>query len=366
MKKSMRVILFVLCFLMMISGCKGRKKEETDKVPSIAGKTFYNTVDTFGNEDHSWLWLGKDGSFVLKDNFPEGSYEISGNWSLNEDVLTLDVSKTQAGSFTTVKFEVKDEETVILRTNLLGSGSEDIFSTTEIKGSTVAPVIKDDVIILTYIDANQETKNRSQVELRSDGTFTLKDQNDFGIMEVSGTFEETDTQVILKDLVPGDAFSVKKIEFSIYNNDTLILLTALGNAQEYDIFSRDGKIPEDLMSSTGAVPGKSGSKWQHRKNDMVDNELYLPTVDFDASGSFTLTENVFSGMAKFKGWYEETDTGYICHVKDASQLQGFNCGDGPCDAIKTIEFAKDNEITMVLMTDLCLSRKFDVFDIVKE
>lgn len=120
------------------------------------------------------------------------------------------------------------------------------------------------------------------------------------------------------------------------------------------------------MSSTGNNTGASGSKWQHRKNDMVDNELYLPTVEFDASGSFTLTENVFSGMAKFKGWYEETDTGYICHVKDASQLQGFNCGEGPCNAIETIEFAKDNEITMVLMTDLCLSRKFDVFDIVKE
>ena len=76
MKKLFVKILLTVTAVLLIAGCTGNKKDSFD----IAGKTFYNTVDEFGNAEHSKLWFGKDGSFVLTDNFSEGSYEISGKW----------------------------------------------------------------------------------------------------------------------------------------------------------------------------------------------------------------------------------------------------------------------------------------------
>ena len=67
----------------LVSGCS--KKDEKPTY-DLAGKTFYNTVDEYDNAEHSSVWFGKDGSFVLKDNYFDGYYQVVGDWSLKENV----------------------------------------------------------------------------------------------------------------------------------------------------------------------------------------------------------------------------------------------------------------------------------------
>ena len=136
-----RKIGILILMVLLLCSC-GKKEQGT--VYELAGKTYYNTVDNYGNEDHSKIWFGKDGSFVLNDNFFEGYYDITGTWSLKENVCTLKVKETGVGSFSTIIFEVKDNDTLILKTNLAGSVSDDTFSTTEIKGSSAGDSGKKD------------------------------------------------------------------------------------------------------------------------------------------------------------------------------------------------------------------------------
>ena len=128
-----RKIGIMILLLMLLCSCK---KQEPEPSFDLGGKTYYNTVDNYGNENHSKLWFGKDGSFVMTDNFYDGYYDITGSWSLKENVCTLNVENTGVGTFSTILFEVKDNDTLILKTNLAGSVSGDTFSTTEIKGPT--------------------------------------------------------------------------------------------------------------------------------------------------------------------------------------------------------------------------------------
>ena len=124
----------VLLMIMMLCACSSGKKE--DEGFDLSGKTYYNTIDEYGNEDHSKVWFGKDGSFVFRDNFFEGYYELEGTWSVSENVATLNVEKSGVGNYDKVIFEIKDADTLVLKTSLAGSFSDQIFSTTETKGST--------------------------------------------------------------------------------------------------------------------------------------------------------------------------------------------------------------------------------------
>ena len=130
MKRKLGILILMV---LLLCSC-GKKEPETSF--DLGGKTYYNTVDNFGNENHSKVWFGKDGSFVLNDNFAEGYYDITGTWSLKENVCTLKVKETGVGSCSTIIFEVEDKDTLVLKTNLAGSSSDDIFSINEIKGST--------------------------------------------------------------------------------------------------------------------------------------------------------------------------------------------------------------------------------------
>ena len=75
MKKIRFLITLILVVMMaLLNGCTKEEKPTYD----IAGKTFYNTVDEYGNAEHSNVWFGKDGSFVLKDNYFDGYYHCFG------------------------------------------------------------------------------------------------------------------------------------------------------------------------------------------------------------------------------------------------------------------------------------------------
>ena len=353
--KRKYVFIVLMIFILFLGGCG--KKEDLSEV--IAGKTYYNTVDEYGNEKHSKVWLGKDGSFIFNDNFSEGTYSITGTWKVKENVLTLDVEKSQVGDYSDILMEIQDADTLVLRSTLAGSRSEQIFSTTEVTGSDVVPVTTEEITFEIYYDVNQTFTKKPNMILYSDQTFTFEDCSDLSSAEVKGKYIYEDGQLILKDLAPAETFAVTEIRFYIYDEGIFILDTeGLGIAQRGDYFTLDGK--DDILSQIPMADnlGNEGSKWGNTsKIDWVNPE-YLPKVVFETSGKFIFTENVYAGMVEITGWYEKKDDGYICHVDDNSQLKGF-AGEG----IELIEFKKTGDSSMELKSDICMSMSGDIFDI---
>lgn len=357
--KLMKKAFLIIVMAMVLCACTGGKKEEENKVPvvqyDLKGKTFYNTVDNYGNEDHSKVWFGSDGSFVMIDNFFNGSYEINGEWSLSENVVTLNVKNTQVGTYSKIIFEVQDDDTLKLITSLEGSKDGDTFSTTEVKGAH-GQTSNSEFKYTIYYNASQDSKNKSNLQLMNDGAATIIDQNDFGIVEANGTFEiENGYMISVRNFQGVNPFDTPYVEFQIYDENTLILMTDLGCSRSGDVFSTDGTIPEALQGPMGDSLGNYHSKWRFSTETDV-NELYLPTVEFDSAGMFTFTENVYSGMAQIIGWYEKNPDGFVCHVDDNHQMMGFAGYD-----VETIEFKKQDENTLILKTDICMSRDGDSF-----
>ena len=126
----------LICLLFVFLLCACGPKDNVEQTPAIAGKTYFNTVDEFDNAEHSKIWFGKDGSFVMKDCFFDGYYELSGKWSIEKGVVTLNVEN---GKFDKVIFEVKDDDSLTLKSTLTGSSSDTLFTTTKPEIST--PVI---------------------------------------------------------------------------------------------------------------------------------------------------------------------------------------------------------------------------------
>ena len=122
MKKAKRLFFFLLCMILVLSGCTKKEENKAD----LGGKTFYNTAG--GYREPANIWFGKDGSFVMTDSLKEGTYQISGKWSVKENVVTLDVESTGAGDFTKILFEIRDDKTLTLKTALEGSAADQVFS----------------------------------------------------------------------------------------------------------------------------------------------------------------------------------------------------------------------------------------------
>ena len=156
-KRIISVFVLLLTVLLCLSGCT--KKEEPAGY-DLSGKTYYCTVDDYGNDEHSKIWFGKDGSFVMKDNFYDGYYEISGTWKVNENVVTLDVTDTGVGEFQKIIFEIEDEDTLLLKTTLAGSLEGYLFSTTETKGSSTT---ENDFTYTNYYNISQSSAKVSRV-----------------------------------------------------------------------------------------------------------------------------------------------------------------------------------------------------------
>ena len=238
-KRIASVFILLLAVLLSLSGCK--KTEETTGY-DLSGKTYYNTVDEFGNEEHSKVWFGKDGSFVLKDNYSGGFIESSGTWSVSENVATLEVTDTGKK----IIFEIVDEDTLKLKTTLMGSLQDQIFSTTETKGSSGSS--SDSGFTYTnYYNTSQSSTKVSRAEIHSDGSFTFIDQNDLSITEINGTYTKESDVLKMK----GDEFSSgKQFEFKIMSSGTLVLQNDIGVSATGDVFSKDYK-PSEKVPCTG-------------------------------------------------------------------------------------------------------------------
>ena len=127
--------------------------------------------------------------------------------------------------------------------------------------------------------------------------------------------------------------------------------TDIGGSKQGDVFLFGELLPtEDDLSF----------RRYHNMMHPDIQEAYIPSVELLEDGNFVFTENCYSGMGQYNGWYEKKEDMYICHVTDASSMKGYAGQD-----VTQIEFTIKDEKSIVLKTDLCMSLGGDVFDLVR-
>ncbi|MBO4358533.1 MAG: hypothetical protein J5796_01895 [Erysipelotrichaceae bacterium] len=344
LKKILLIMLIVLC------GCTGG--EEGTKKYDVGGKTYYVTKD-----NETKVWFGKDGNFVLIDCTQFGAVERTGTWSVEDNVLTL-VKDDESG---TVKFEIQDEDTIILKSSLDGCGFDDVFSTDEkYAGGWNNP--NNGFEYTVFHNAEQAPGSRSSIEIRTDGSFTLIERNTGGVVsEISGLYGMTEDGGVymfsnFDPFKDSKGNMVYNFEMMVFDSETLILNEDLITSNKNDQFTFSG----ELNTSYQSVPGSqfTTTTWVHEPfNDIL--EIYLPTMTIATDYSFTFMENTFSGMGFYNGYCQKTSNGWACDVLEADTMQGYLGED-----VKLIEFEYDADgKTLILKTDLCSSTSGDRFQL---
>ena len=347
------LIIVALCF----SACTSRKEEKEEVKPAyeIAGKTYYNTVDNYGHDDHAKVWFGKDGSFVLNDSYSDGNYEVSGTWTISENVCTLNVEKTGAGSFGKIILEIEDNDTLSLKSNLEGSKSGDTFSINEIKGSTVKPEEKkeEEKKEEEKKEDGSETSNEIKTEdIKCTGLTSL--YNNYWAYEGVKNYD-LDVRKIPAD--SNEPITFKSDDENVVTVDAYGYATAVKEGKT-KIHIKCGDVERVVGFETRSkTPKAKAMTFRSRLTD-VQKDL-RPTVYFDGAGNFVFTENCYSGMGKYKGTYtRDDDDHYICKVTDASSMQGY-----AGDDVEEIVFKILDDNTLRLKTPLCMSKANDLFDL---
>lgn len=146
MKKRIIACLF-LAAVILLAGCtSGNTNNEdgsSDKADyDVSGKTYYNTVNEYNNDDHSWIRFDKDGTFFMTDNVEHGRYEIKGVWSVKDKTVSLEVGEESTAK-SHYAFEIKDGNTLVLKNTIGGSKPDQIFSTNKSGWSTYDKEEKD-------------------------------------------------------------------------------------------------------------------------------------------------------------------------------------------------------------------------------
>ncbi len=255
-RKLLSVCLIAALTALCLTACSGDKAPAVD----VGGKTYYNTVELFGNEDHTRIWFGKDGSFVMDENSAEGRKEYSGTWSVKENVCTLNVTSGDGPS--KIILQIEDADTLTLQTTLAGSKSGQKFSTNETKGPTdekgnpsSEPVPTADPYKLgygTYYNVSQNSVYTSYVEINKDGTFSFLDRNSAsGGLEIQGTWKKDGNKLVLGDFTKynGDP-SLTEINFTIVDEKDLELNSTIQISKKGNSFTTDYTPP----SAPPAIP----------------------------------------------------------------------------------------------------------------
>ena len=244
MKKMFNKVIIVFGVMLLLCSCDSKKAEQYD----ISGKTFYDTVNEYDPIEFSNAWFGKDGSFVMTDYFFDGYYEINGNWSIKENVVTVDVTNTGVGDFKKILFEITDNDNIVLRTALAGSQNNHIFTTTKPTPS-VKPVEDN--------STNSNNNNNSTIKFVHEpsdmtseqylpsvvfdahGQFVFTENLFAGMGDISGTYELTGNGYLchVEKIFSGFAGDdVTVIEFEYLDDNTLELKTDICMSLKGDKF----------------------------------------------------------------------------------------------------------------------------------
>ena len=354
MKRRLQIIIMLIIGLMCLCACTPKDNEKKNEY-ELGGKTYYNTVDNYGHEDHSKVWFGKDGSFVFNDSYEDGYDEITGKWELSDNVCTL---QADSGSFSKIIFELKDENTVTLRTSLKGSKADDAFSTTEIKGSDVKPKTDN-----TENNTTQNTTNNTTENTTDNSTTPKEEIPCTGITSLYKNYWSTvgakkwDLEIRPVPENTTDKMSFKSNDENVVTIDAEGKATAVGPGKTtIDVTCGNQKLTVGFEVKGGESSGPEGAGVAKTfKTKMADlNDMFQPSVFFD-SGFFTFTENCYDSMRQYKGIYDIKDGYYYLTVSEHN-LQGYAGQD-----VTEIVFKIVDEKTLKLKTQLCMSTNGDLF-----
>lgn len=347
MKKIITLFLFVT--LLLTCGCTKQNNSEENV---LAGKTFYDSSDTYLAKEPSQVWFGTDGSFVLKDNYSGGYDEYSGAYEINKSVATLTSDNKE------IKFEIKDENKITLKTTLKGCGSDSVFTTDKPTPSNNNQNnqgnSQPDSTITVYYNNNRKIDDYiSYLELSEDGTFTLVDYTSYaGMIKVEGLYSQMGNVYAFSNFEEfNDVYGEKvyNFEFEIVNDDELVLLEDLAESRMGDSFKTT--IPSEYPSSDTMKE----MVFVHQ-NDQDMLEEYLPKLTINSDYSFVFYENCYSGFGEYLGYCKEVSDGWECYVTDASSMKGYRGED-----VQTIIFKYNTDGNLVLQTQLCMSQPNDIF-----
>ena len=340
--KTLKKITITLLACLMLVACS-HEEENVPEEPkyNIAGKTFYNTYNEFDDSNFCKVWFGKDGSFTLDDCFFDGTYEISGSYTISENVITLTVEHTGIGDFKKILFEIDDDDHITLKTSLAGSTTDDSFVTDISAPDGGGPDASADFIEKTFYNIT----NDSFIELHSDGKFALTEVRGMGATLVEGSYCRVGDVYMFDYSDPLYDFNnnqVLNFEFAIIDENNIKLLKDLEASAKDDIFC------------TTDVEYERSTTYIY-ETDMASNPDYYPFIQLDDQGYFTFIENVYAGMAQISGTYENTGNGIVCTVTDNHEMMGF----AGQDVTKIeFEFYGDN---LILHTDICMSVEGSIF-----
>ena len=340
-RKTIVLLLTVFCLLTCLCACTKKEDapEEAKPLFEVAGKTYFNTVDNYGHEDHSKLWLGKDGTFVMADSYADGVKNITGKWTLTEDVLTLETDEGNK-----IIFEVKDDDTLTLKSSLDGSKSDDSFSTTEVKGSSAVP--KD--------EGSGGGSSSTEPEKKGDVPCTGITSLYHNYWSYEGT-KDWDLEI---RALPEDC--TEKMYFKS-NDESVVRIDDQGRATAVGI----GKTTIDVtcgsktltvgyeVKDKDAPEAGSASKWVCKNENA--GEGYWPNISFDGKGNFVFEENGYSGMGYYYGTYKIEDGRYYCKV---TSIKAERCA---MPDVEEIVFKIVDDKTLKLKTSLQMSQNGDLF-----
>ena len=357
----MKKIIIVLLALLVIAGCGNKNKYD------LAEKTFYNTVDQYGNAEHSNVWLGKDGSFVLIENTHEGYNQFLGKWEIKENVITLNVENSDVSAFKTIIFEVKDDNTLTLKTGLSSSKSNDTYTTdktllvNDSNTSNTNTGQTNNKKAKKFINASQMNQmGNSYIEFFDDGTFQFTEIEGMGAEMIEGLWSMMGNAYALSnfkgDVYDRDGNKLYNLVFEVRDEKTIQLLDNSKVSYALDYFTTDGKLDESYLGHGGPeIPIELyDEKWTHEDIPDTASQFY-PTLELFKDGTFVFTENVYAGMAQYKGTYTRDSVGIYCDVV-SHNLQGFAGQD-----VTSFSFSYKSANEIYLDLDLCMSRAGDIF-----
>ena len=244
-RNNTRLIAFFVMIMMLLASCGG---EAPDVTPVAAKVTEYvNTVEAYGNAEHSVLRLASDGKFALLDNYSAGTNEMTGTWSLSDGTYTLNVESSKIGNYRTIVFEAKDENTLVLKTDLLGSKAEQVFSS-DPNAELISLSNEDDFPYGQFDNISKiNSFYRSYIILYPKGTFSYVDTDSVNSIVIGGKFKRSNDRFTC---TYADGGAQRTFGLQIREDGALVLLNDLGDSRTGDVFSAkpdpgdpDARIP---------------------------------------------------------------------------------------------------------------------------
>ena len=375
MKKKNILIVLLICGLLALTACT-KKEEEKKSVYDLSGKTYYNTVDNYGHEDHSNIWFGKDGSFVLSDSYKDGYNEMSGKWTLSENVCTLDVESAKVGNYSKIIFEVQNDDALKLRTSLEGSKAEDLFTINEIKGSSVTPADSSS----TPADSSSTPSENSSTK-PSDTAPETKPEESSSETKPSETTPSTasipctgitslyhnywsyeGTKDWDLEIRPVPANTTDKITFKSAD-ESVVKINDKGFASAVGVGKTtitatcgDQKLTVNYEVKD-KTPKAVATTWvSNNPNSIKGGE---PTIYFDGAGNFDFRENFYSGYGHYKGTYKIDGEYYYCTVTSTS----FDNTVSPVN-VSEIVFKIKGDNVLKFKSSVAMSQSGDLFYLV--